>query len=204
MARAQCVMANEQLPEHAYVVLGYVGTYAEGVHGYEIGRLLLRSPLGLPLLGLGQLYRVLHQLESARLVSGAIEMNGAARARYRFKMTRKGEAGFRQWLAGGSRGVTPVRDQLLNRLRFADQVPRPVLTRLVSEAIKECQAELDDLASTGKDRSRDGDVTPLHRLALQARLVAYQRWLLEVRNLVEGSAPGSADRSVASGGKAGA
>jgi DNA-binding PadR family transcriptional regulator len=197
-------MATEQLPEHAYVILGYVGTYAEGVHGYEIGRLLLRSPLGFPLLGLGQLYRVLHQLESARLISGAIEMNGAARARYRFKMTRKGEASFRQWLTGGSRGVTPVRDQLLNRLRFADQVPRPVLTRLVSEAIKECQAEIDDLNRTGKARPCEGDVTPLHRLALQARLVAYQRWLAEVRNLVEGSAPGSGDRSLASGDKAGA
>ncbi len=203
MARGHCVMASEQLPEHAYVILGYVGTYAEGVHGYEIGRLLLRSPLGLPLLGLGQLYRVLHQLESARLVSGTIEMNGAARARYRFKMTKKGEGSFRQWLTGSSRGATPVRDQLLNRLRFADQVPRPVLTRLVSEAIKECQAEIDDLSRTDRDRPCDADVTPLHRLALQARLVAYQRWLVEVSRLVEGSAP-DRDRSVASGGKAGA
>jgi DNA-binding PadR family transcriptional regulator len=195
-------MASEQLPEHAYVILGYVGTYAEGVHGYEIGRLLLRSPLGLPLLGLGQLYRVLHQLESARLVSGTVEMNGAARARYRFRMTRKGEGSFRQWLTGSSRGATPVRDQVLNRLRFADQVPRPVLTRLASEAIKECQAEIDDLSRTGRDRPCDADVTPLHRLALQARLVAYQRWLVEVSRLVEGSAPERGDRSVASGGKA--
>lgn len=183
MARLHCAVA--QLPEHAYVILGYVALHADGVHGYQIGRLLLGSPLGLPLLGLGQLYRVLHQLEGAGFIAGAIEVNGAARARYRFTMTRKGGTAFRQWLAGGSRGAAPVRDQLLNRLRFADQVPQPTLRRLLAEALKECEGELGDLKRERKAQATDGFITPLHNLALQARLVAYQRWLAEVGELLE-------------------
>jgi len=183
MTKPRCTAA--QLPEHAYVILGYVGLHPEGVHGYQIGRLLLGSPLGLPLLGLGQLYRVLHQLEAVGFVTGTIEVNGAARARYRFTLTRKGGTAFRQWLAGGSRGAAPIRDQLLNRLRFADQVPPPTLRRLVAEALKECEGELGDLERERKAQATDGFVTSLHSLALQARLVAYQRWLSEVGELLE-------------------
>jgi DNA-binding PadR family transcriptional regulator len=186
MTRPHC--AGAQLPEHAYVILGYVALHTDGVHGYQIGRLLLRSPLGLPLLGLGQLYRVLHQLEGVGFITGTIEINGAARARYRFTMTRKGGTAFRQWLVGGSRGAAPVRDQLLNRLRFAEQVPQPALRRLVAEAVKECEGELGDLKRERSVQATDGFVTPLHSLALQARLVAYQRWLAEVGDLLESGA----------------
>lgn len=183
MTRLRCAAA--QLPEHAYVILGYVGMHAEGVHGYQIGRLLLNSPLGLPLLGLGQLYRVLHQLEGAGFITGTLEVNGAARARYRFSMTRKGGTAFGQWLNGGSRGAAPVRDQLLNRLRFEDQVPRTVLRRLITEAMKECDGELADLKRERRAQATAGVVTSLHSLALQERLTAYQRWLGEVGKLLE-------------------
>jgi len=178
--------AVDQLPEHAYVVLGCVGMYPEGIHGYRLGRTLSRSPLGLPLLGLGQLYRVLHHLEGAGLVKGQIEVNGSARARYRFTMTTQGGTAFRDWLTGVSRGSVPVRDQLLNRLRFADQLSGAELRRFLGEAMRECEAELDDLTQEIRAvKSHNEGAKLLHSMALEARLAAERRWLEAVQQFVE-------------------
>jgi DNA-binding PadR family transcriptional regulator len=175
-----------QLPEHAYVILGCVELYRDGVHGYRLGQLLLRSAAGLSLLGLGQLYRALHLLERAGLVKGEIEVRGPARARYRFTMTSAGRTAFRQWLTGEPHGSAPIRDQLLNRLRFADQLPGAVLQRFLHAAIRECEAELEDVRCE-RQQTHVGDVAPEPLLirALHARLVAHQRWLDDVRQLVE-------------------
>ena len=182
--------SSEQLPEHAYVILGCVGMHPGGIHGYRLGRTLSRSALGLPLLGLGQLYRVLHHLEGAGLVKGEMEVNGSRRARYRFTMTAEGGTVFQQWLTRVARGSLPVRDQLLNRLRFADRLSGSVLLRFLKEAVQECQAELEDL---GRERralkDQNGGANPLHSRAIEARLVADRRWLEAVQQLVETASP---------------
>jgi DNA-binding PadR family transcriptional regulator len=164
--------------------------YPEGVHGYQLGRRLSRSPLGLPLLGLGQLYRALHHLEGSGLVEGQIEVNGSRRARYRFTMTAKGGTAFQQWLTRMAKGSLPVRDQLLNRLRFADQLSGSDLHRFLNEAVRECRAELEQLTQESKAvKSQRGGAKSLHSMALEARLVADRRWLEAVQQLVETAGP---------------
>ena len=191
--------ANTPLSELASVVLGYIGTYPDGVHGYHLGRMLSRSPLGLPSLRLGQLYRILRHLERAGLVRSHIEVAGPRPARYRFVTTPGGRSAFRQWLASLPHGRVPVREQVLNRLRFSDRLPISALQRLLEEAVRACQTELETLRrheTPGGDPA--AEPRPLHCMAVEARLLADRRWLDELQLLIEESLR-CADVSAASG-----
>jgi hypothetical protein len=104
-------------------------------------------------------------------------------------MTGHGGTAFREWLTGAVRGSAPIREQLLNRLRFADQLPVSVLRRFLGEAMRETQTELDDLAREGKTQNYpDAGTQPLHSMALEARFTADRRWLDAVGQLVEAAA----------------
>jgi len=181
-------MTIPPLSELASVILGYVAMYPDGVHGYHLGRMLSRSPLGLPTLRLGQLYRILHHLERAGLVKSRVEATGPRPARYRFVTTVQGRSIFLKWLTSLPHGSGPVREQVLNRLRFSHRLPAPAMRYLLEEAARECQEELGNLhrhkKSTG---SLYGEVKSLHLMAVEARLAADQQWLGEIRSLVEGS-----------------
>jgi DNA-binding PadR family transcriptional regulator len=179
------------LPEVAYLILGHVGAQAE-VHGYRLGRLLSTSPLGLPSLHLGQVYRILHELAERGLVRSRIETDPSRPSRQLFAITRAGEAAFRRWLSGPARGSAPVRDQLLHRLRFGDQLPPAALRRLLRDAVRECEADLADLRSaTGQLNGANGvsgDGRALLASALERRLVADRSWLVDAARLIDVSA----------------
>jgi DNA-binding PadR family transcriptional regulator len=181
------------LPEVAYLLLGHVGAHAE-VHGYRLGRLLATSPLGLPSLHLGQVYRILHDLAARGLVRSRIETDRSRPARQLFAITRAGEVAFRRWLGGPARGSLPVRDQLLHRLRFGNQIPPASLRRLLRDAVRECEADLTDLRSAAGQTNgangangSTGDGRALLSMALEHRLAADRRWLAEATRFVDAS-----------------
>ena len=185
-----------ELPDVAYTVLGYVGMYVGGVHGWELGRRLSRAIHGEPTLGMGRLYRVLRQLERAELVRCRVEPS-ASRLRYLFTMTAHGESCFGRWLKHIPRGTPAPCQQLLDRLRFAEQLPQNVLLRLLDEAAHECQREIEGLGQpepstrdTGKDTRRQ-----LHASALKARMADDRCWLEEVRRLVQRSLADTVSRN---------
>jgi DNA-binding PadR family transcriptional regulator len=173
------------LSEAAHVVLGYVGEHPEGIHGYHLGSILSRSPLRLPSLGLGQLYRLLHRLEKAGLVISRVEEE-SARLRYRFTITPRGEACFSKWLNTVPAVNGTTCDQVLDRLRFADRLPGAVLLRLIDEAERELERKAEELGEyelTSEGARMNRQYAP----ALRARLAADRGWLAEVRRLAEGA-----------------
>lgn len=177
--------SHSGLSEAAFVVLGYVGKYPEGIHGYHLGKILSRSPLRLSSLGLGQLYRLLHRLEKAGLVISSVEEE-SARLRYRFTITQRGEADFSEWLRSVPEGSGTTSESVLDRLRFAEQLPGAVLLRLIDEAHRECERKVEELAKY----ELKGERTPMsqrYARALRARLGADRLWLDEIRQLVAGS-----------------
>ena len=177
-----------QLPETAYVILGYVGMYPNGIHGYRLGRILLHSPLGLRSVRIGQLYRVLHRLERADLVKTHVEAGGPRPARYRFTMTASGRSRFRLWLRSAPRGSGPLRDRVINRLRFADLLPPADLESLLEDAARECRIELEEIQrQRGETCDWKGAVSSLHLMAIEARLAADRRWLNEIRRVLDRS-----------------
>jgi DNA-binding PadR family transcriptional regulator len=185
MRRRRSRSAHRALPEAAYLILGHVGAHPE-VHGYRLGRLLSTSPLGLPSLHLGQVYRILHDLAERGLVRSRIETDRSRPARQLFMITRAGEATFRRWLAGPARGSAPIRDQLLHRLRFGDLIPPATLRRLLRDAVRECDADLADLRSAARHHNgSNGDGTTLLSIALEHRLAADRSWLAEATRFVE-------------------
>jgi DNA-binding PadR family transcriptional regulator len=192
---------HHRLPDLAFMILGYVAMHPDGVHGYQLGRALSCSPVGLPSLRLGQVYRVLHHLEHLGLLGGRVEVGTSRPSRYRFTVTARGAAAFGDWLTAVPRGPLPLRDQVLNRLRFAARLPRGVLAGFLREAIDECEAELDDLARAGDGVSepRIGG-RPVLSLAVKMRLAADRGWLTEAaRLLVEEGKPGETPREQAGG-----
>jgi len=192
-AREKPIGADQRLPEVAYVVLGYVRAYPEGVHGYHLGRILSRFPLRSASLGLGHLYRILHQLESAGLVKSEVE-DGSPRLRYRLTITLRGEACFSSWLTTVPEGSEATCDQVLDRLRFADRLPGKVVLRLVDEAERECKSKLEELAqhtaSEHPPKGEESHVSRPYTMALMARVAADLRWLEEVRQMVLGGSAG--------------
>jgi len=176
------------LSELASVILGYVAMHPDGVHGYRLGRMLSRSPFGLPSLRLGQLYRILHHLERSGLVKSQVESGGPRPARYRFVTTVPGRSTFLKWLTSLPQGSGSMREQVLNRLRFSERLPGSALRCLLQEAARECQEELAVLQR--KERSAGAPEAPakgLHAMAVEARLSADQRWLEDIRSLIEKS-----------------
>jgi len=171
------------LSEAAHVVLGYVGEHPEGIHGYHLGSILSRSPLRLPSLGLGQLYRLLHRLEKAGLVISRVEEE-SARLRYRFTITPRGEACFSKWLDTMPEVAGTTCDQVLDRLRFADRLSGTVLLRLIDEAERELARKEEELGKYELS-SEGARINRQYAPALRARLAADRGWLAEVRRLAE-------------------
>ena len=185
MRRRRVRGGNRALPEVAYLILGYVGAHAE-VHGYRLGRLLSASPLGLPSLHLGQVYRLLHELAARGLVRCRIDVERSRPSRRLFALTRAGETAFRRWLAGPARGAAPVRDQLLHRLRFEYLIPAASLRRLLREAARECEADLAGLRTAARrGNGASGAGTTLLSIALEHRLAADRNWLTEAARVVD-------------------
>jgi DNA-binding PadR family transcriptional regulator len=179
-------MSIAPLSELASVILGYVAMYPDGVHGYHLGRILSRSPLGLPTLRLGQLYRILHHLERVGLVKSHVEATGPRPARYSFVVTAQGRSIFLKWLTSLPHdGSAPVREQVLNRLRFSHRLPASDVRCLLEEAALECQEELGNIHRHKRSSAGlYGEVNSLHLIAVEARLAADRRWLDEIRSLV--------------------
>jgi DNA-binding PadR family transcriptional regulator len=174
---------DSRLPELAYVVLGHVRMYPEGIHGYRLGRMLAAPAAMLPGVQLGQLYRLLRRLKAAGMVASRVEAE-SARLRYRYVITPRGETCLEAWLRRVPRGTGATCQQLLNRLRFAGALAPGVLRTLVDDAVHECRRNLELLPpvpSVGRDRRHDG----AYEVALRARLATDLCWLEEVRGLVE-------------------
>lgn len=171
------------LSEAAHVVLGYVGEHPEGIHGYRLGSILSRSPLRLPSLGLGQLYRLLHRLEKAGLVTSRVEEE-SARLRYRFTITPRGEACFSKWMKTVPEENGTTCDQVLDRLRFADRLPGTVLLRLIDDAERELERKAEELEKY-ELTSEGARMNRQYASALRARLTADRGWLAEIRRRAE-------------------
>jgi DNA-binding PadR family transcriptional regulator len=185
--------ASAKLPDMAYVILGHVGMHPEGIHGYQLGRLLSRSAHRIPSLRLGQLYRVLRRLERAGLVDCHVESE-SSRLRYRFAISSRGNACLQKWLSHIPAGTGITCQQLLYRLRFAGRMPGTALLRLVDEAATECATNLEDLSRRG---SSAREVAGPYEAALKARLATDRCWLEEVRRMLEKTVSESAKASAA-------
>lgn len=186
MRDTECIASNGRLPDRAFVVLGYVGRFPDGVHGYRLGRILTRSAGGLPSLRLGQLYRLLRHLERAGCVESTIETGGPRPARYQFTVTPAGRARFRRWLTSVPKGQGSVREGILDRLRFSECLPNTALRRLLAEAAKECEDAIDALRQEAAQPPGAAHTDKaLHAMALEARLAADRRWLDEVGALAD-------------------
>jgi len=172
------------LPDVAYVVLGYVGRYENGVHGYQLGRALSRSPLRVPSMQLGHLYRVLQRLEKAGFVQRHVETE-SSRLRYRFTVTKKGNGAFQGWLSRIPEGTGQACEQLLERLRFADCLSPEAVLSLIDSAAQQCQEGIEELAAHVGGGS---DAAGPYAVALKARLADGRCWLEEVRRLVQEAA----------------
>lgn len=182
--RARAAGEASKLPDVAFVVLGYVRRYQNGVHGYQLGRALSRSPLRVPSMQLGQLYRILQRLEKAGFVKRHVETE-SSRLRYRFTVTTKGERAFRQWLSMIPEGAEHACEQLLERLRFADCLAPEAVVELIDSAAQQCQAGIEELAAHA---GGDGEAAGPYAIALKARLADGRCWLEEVRRLVQEAA----------------
>jgi DNA-binding PadR family transcriptional regulator len=185
-----------RLPDVAYVVLGYVGRYPGGVHGYQLGRALSRSALRLPSMQLGQLYRVLQRLEKAGFVQRHVETE-SSRLRYRFTVTKQGAHAFERWLSTIPEDSGQACEQLLERLRFADQMPCETVMRLIDTAARQCQQGIEELAGDAGGEEAAGP----YAIALKARLADGRCWLEEVRRLIQetlSEAPGRTNGRTAS------
>jgi DNA-binding PadR family transcriptional regulator len=186
MRDTESLTSNGHLPDRAFVVLGYVGRFPDGVHGYRLGRILSRARAGLPTLRLGQLYRLLRHLERAGCVESRIESGGPRPARYRFTVTQAGRGRFRRWLTSVPKGAGAVREGILDRLRFSECLPSTALRRLLTEASQECEHEIDALRQeASQPPGAPGTEKALHAMALEARLAADRRWLDEVGTLAD-------------------
>jgi DNA-binding PadR family transcriptional regulator len=182
MARRAPHRALRPLSDAAYLVLGYVAMHADGVHGYRLGAMVSRSPLALPWLRLGQLYRILGELAARGLLEKRVEIGTSRPARVLFTASVAGRAAFRRWLASPARGGTPVREQLLHRLRFAELIPEATLRRMIRDAAQECEIELRELEAAAS-RPLGGGATALIVAALGRRLAADRSWLAEAGHL---------------------
>ena len=174
-----------RLPDIAHVILGHVGTSPQGIHGYQLGRLLARPGLRLPSLRLGQLYRLLRRLERASLVMCHVESE-SARLRYRFTITPQGETQLQDWLMSLRGTSGSICQQLLYRLRFAERLPVAALVRLIDDAMEECGAALEEIGkATSAARERGQEVNPTYEHALKTRLATDRCWLEEIRRLLQ-------------------
>jgi DNA-binding PadR family transcriptional regulator len=181
--------ARRPLPDLAYVVLGHVRVHAGGIHGYRLGQRLAAAPLGVPAVRLAQLYRLLQELGRRGLVARRVEAAGTRPARVVFSVTPAGVTAFRRWLTGPPRGAAPIRDQLIQRLHFADAFPGPALKRFLRDAERECVAELDALRVAYAPAASGGEIPGAARVlvavALGRRLSADREWLAEIDKLLE-------------------
>jgi hypothetical protein len=101
-------------------------------------------------------------------------------------MTVEGRTRFRRWLTSLPKGGGPIREHVLDRLRFSECLPSTALQRLLAEARRECENQIDALRRDGVDAAtRDASGKALHAMALEARLAADKRWLDEVRALAD-------------------
>jgi DNA-binding PadR family transcriptional regulator len=179
------------LTDLAFVILGCVGGYPEGIHGYRLATQLSRVPLRSRALRLGQLYRVLQRLETAGLVKRRLDTTSDSRLRYVYRISKIGESRLNRWLLSvPSESVTA--DQLLDRLRFADRMPAAQLRALVEEAHRQCERALNDHLRHDHRSREEGsgaggfEFGEVYRMALRSRLEADQGWLGAVRELIEG------------------
>jgi DNA-binding PadR family transcriptional regulator len=181
--------ARRPLPDLAYLVLGHVRGHPAGIHGYRLGQRLAAAPLGVPAVRLAQLYRLLHELGRRGLVACRVEAGGTRPARLVFSITPAGTTAFQRWLTGPPRGAVPVRDQLLQRLHFADAFAGSALRRFLRDAARECAAELDAVRAThapaADGRETPGAASALVALALDRRLSADRDWLAEIERLLD-------------------
>jgi DNA-binding PadR family transcriptional regulator len=184
--------SGNRLPDIACVILGHVGSSPEGIHGYQLGRLLARPGLRLPSLRLGQLYRLLRRLERAGLVMCHVESE-SARLRYRFTITPQGERHLQDWLVSFQGSSGSICQQLLYRLRFAERLPLAGLLRLIDDAMEECGNALEEIGKA-TSASRDGrnPVNATYEHALKTRLATDRCWLEEIRSLMQRNAADAA------------
>jgi PadR family transcriptional regulator PadR len=180
---AKRARTKHQFTDDALLLLGYIGMYPEGIHGYQLHKMLSQDPLELPSLPLGRLYRVLRRLEDAGLVASQVEADGG-RLRYLFSVTPEGESYFREWLTSSPTGSDAVGSHVLQRLRFASLLSRDGLSRLFDDAETACRASLEALhRRTASDGGPVTEASQVYASAQQERLEDELRWLEKIRAL---------------------
>jgi DNA-binding PadR family transcriptional regulator len=183
---ARAGTASRSLSDTAFVVLGYVGTRSSGVHGYELHRHLSSSVHRIASLRLSHMYRLLHQLERVGFVTRSIDA-ASSRLRHPYATTRAGRAAFSDWLLSAPQDVDPLRDPLVDRLRFADRLPRPSLLHLLDNAAHRCRVELDALGRLGAAAEAPGDAEAeadsVYVVALREHLERQARLIEKLRDV---------------------
>jgi DNA-binding PadR family transcriptional regulator len=182
-APAKRARTKHQFTDDGLLLLGYIGMCPEGIHGYQLHKMLSQDVLELPSLPLGRLYRVLRRLENGGLVASQVEADGG-RLRYLFNVTPEGESYFREWLTASPTGADAVGSHVLQRLRFASLLSENELSRLFDDAETACRANLESLhRRAASEGGSVAEASQVYASAQQERLEDELRWLEKVRTL---------------------
>lgn len=129
----------------AYALLGLLA--AQPMHGYELLKhFAAATELGrLYHLEMGQIYAVLHRLESDHLIEAELVPQGARPPRKVYRLSPRGREAFQQWVGSPVPKVRDLRIEFLLKLYFSLQAgPQPALA-LVAGQIAVCHEEIERL-----------------------------------------------------------
>lgn len=125
-------MSDEQLNNTSYVLLGFLEKHPHS--GYDIKRIADHSTRFFWQISYGQIYPELKRLAELGLVAQQPGSRGL-RARNVYRITAKGRAALRSWLADTSSRSFEMRDELLLKLFFSDAAG-PKVKRSVIEQMR--------------------------------------------------------------------
>jgi DNA-binding PadR family transcriptional regulator len=192
MSRPPREDAGRPLTDSDYVVLGCFLKFPEGLHGYRLKQVLGDPAMGLGHITYSRLYRFLQRFERDGLLHRQLDRD-AARLRYSFTITPRGEARFLKWLSCDPAAGEPSGERLLRRLCFADATAPDTVQHWIEEAAAVCARQLAELE---RDESTSQDET--YRSLLRARLRAERQWIEQTRRIFK-KAGGARSHRIAGG-----
>jgi hypothetical protein len=175
----------------AYVILGYVAGSRDGAYGDALGRALRASPVGLPQHRCIQLDRHLRQLERLGFIEHQIACGARRPSCCRWTATQRGAATFARWVRSlPSPSSGDIGHQVIDRLRFADQLSPVRLAVLLQWALRECEARLEVVSDCSDEVVPEPRIggKRIVAMAKTVRLCADREWLSEAIRLVVESA----------------
>ena len=162
-----------------YALLGLL--HQKPSSGYALRRTFATSPMGTFSDSPGAIYPALRRLEGQGLVRGRVEPSAGLRRRQMFRLTARGLAALKGWLARPVTRADVVRgmDDVMLRFAFTDEVLAPAASiRLLQSLARELAAYPPTLRAFLNEHRRQMPLSG--RLALESGIRAYEdqsRWV---------------------------